>query len=63
MRKQCETYKDGPDAYPKFLPCVKQWELYKDVTKVFISKHFCLERKKSLEATKEIFYQNKELWK
>lgn len=38
---------------------VKRWELYKDVTKIFIMKHFSGEGKKSLEATNEICYQNK----
>ena len=39
---------------------VKRWELHKDVTKIFILKHFSGEGKKSLEATNEIFYQNKD---
>lgn len=55
-----ETYKNRADTSLKFLLHVKQWELYKDETKTFISKHFSLEEEKSIEATKEMFYQNKD---
>ena len=40
---------------------VKRWELHKDVTKIFILEHFSGEGKKSLEATNEIYYQNKDV--
>lgn len=59
-RKQCETYKDEANTYPKFLLRVKQWEIYKEETKIFISKLFSLEEEMSVATTKEIFYQNRD---
>lgn len=39
---------------------MKQWEIYKDETKIFISKLFSLEGEMSVAMTKEIFDQNKD---
>lgn len=47
-------HKDGQTHIPS------SFYVYKDETKIFISKHFSLEAEKTMGTRQEIFYQNKD---